>query len=299
MDRLAGWEIPAHVVARWVSVHGLTAVRAWRAEAHDLAERWARTWRVSVDDFMPGGSLSCVLAGTGEDGNAVVLKLLAPWASGAIACEARALAAWNGCGVVDLLEHSPDGRVLLLRRVRPGGSFYASGDDAADCARVARTLGALASAPRLHALPDLAAVVCGRFARARASGRAGAPVTGDELDKAECCAAQLAQTASLSGPVHGDAQNKNLLLDEGGGLVAIDPEPALGDPHFDAALWALTHRPGEGVEERCAHLAHLLTLDQGRLRSWCLALAVAEVALDVPERASAQRKLLERGAISG
>jgi hypothetical protein len=33
-----------------------------------------------MDNFMPGGSLSCVVAGTGADGDAVVLKLLAPWA---------------------------------------------------------------------------------------------------------------------------------------------------------------------------------------------------------------------------
>jgi streptomycin 6-kinase len=82
----------------------------------------------------------------------------------------------------------------------------------------------------------------------------------------------------------------------GGVLVAIDPEPAVGDPHFDAALWALTHRPGEGVQERCAVLAVLLGLDEARLWSWCLALAVAEVALDLPGRALAQRELLARSA---
>jgi hypothetical protein len=50
------------------------------------------------------------------------------------------------------------------------------------------------------------------------------------------------------------------------------------------------------VRERCAVLAVLLDLDEARLWSWCLALAVAEVALDLPERALAQRELLARSA---
>jgi hypothetical protein len=49
----------------------------------------------------------------------VVLKLLAPWAAHAIASEALALSAWRGYGVVELLECTPEGRALLLRRIEP------------------------------------------------------------------------------------------------------------------------------------------------------------------------------------
>jgi streptomycin 6-kinase len=297
MNKLASWELPANVLARWEKAHGRQSVRDWQAAAPRLADEWARTWGVVVETILPGGSLSYALAGTRADGCAVVLKLLAPWSHAAATTEARALAGWKGCGVVELLEHSPNGRVLLLRRVKPGLPFTPSGVEAADCARVARTLTAIASAPEVAELPDLQTSVRERFARARASGREGAPVTGVQIDAAQSRALELAESASMRGPVHGDAQDKNLLVDEGGGLVAIDPEPALGDPHFDAALWALTHRPGEGVRERCAELARVLAFDEGRLWSWCLALAVAEVALDVPDRARAQRRLLQRAGL--
>ena len=102
--------------------------------------------------------------------------------------------------------------------------------------------------------------------------------------------------------MHGDAQNKNLLVDGVANevvLVAIDPEPSVGDPHFDPALWALTHRPGVAVRERCAMLAELLDLDAERLWSWCEVLAPVEVALDVPARARAHRELLVRAGAWG
>jgi hypothetical protein len=126
--------------------------------------------------------------------------------------------------------------------------------------------------------------------------RVGAGASGSPraLDRGEGRAVRLAESAGRRTPVHGDAQNKNLLVDGRGQLVAIDPEAAAGDPHFDAALWALTHRPGDGVRERCGLLAELLDLDEDRLWSWCLCPAVAEVALDVPKRALAQRELLAR-----
>jgi streptomycin 6-kinase len=294
----ARFAIPADVVAGWVRSHGEPAVKEWVAEARARAAWCADAWGLTIEGFLPGGSLSCVLACRRADASRVVLKLLAPWAVDAIAFEALALSAWKGCGVVGLVECTADGRALLLARVGSGWSFVPSGDDRQDCERVARTLGALALAPAVAGLPALSAAVHARFERARVAARPrGGWVSSDALDAAERRAVELAQSAGRRTAVHGDAQNKNLLVDgAGGALVAIDPEPSVGDPHFDLALWALTHRAGVGVRERCAVLAGLLDLEEARLWSWCHALAVAEVALDLPERALAHRGLLARGA---
>jgi streptomycin 6-kinase len=294
----ARFEIPADVVDVWVRSYGEPMVREWVVDARARAEWCAEAWRLRIEGFLPGGSLSCVLACRRADGSRAVLKLLAPWADAAIASEALALWAWKGCGVVALLERTADGRALLLARVGSGRSFMPSGDDADDCERVARTLRALSLAPAVAGLPALSAAVHARFERARVAARPrGAWVGAAALDAAERRAVELAQSAARRTAVHGDAQNKNLLVDgASGALVAIDPEPGVGDPHFDPALWALTHRPGVGVRERCAVLAGLLDLDEARLWSWCHALAVAEVALDLPERALAHRGLLARGS---
>lgn len=224
----------------------------------------------------------------------MVLKLLAPWATASVGTEALALAAWNGNGAVALLERTPDGQALLLSRVRPGNAFSPSGSDELDCERVLPTFRALASVPIPDGVPALSAGLRTRFARARGmAGQRQQWITAQDLDDAEERAVALARSASDRNLVHGDAQDKNLLLsDPGGTLVAIDPEPSAGDPHFDPALWALTHRPGVGVRKRCALLAGLLGLDAARLWDWCLVLAVAEVALEVEGRARAHRELL-------
>jgi len=299
MERPVGWDISTEVVGRWVDSHGRDAVRVWLADTQERVAWCAHAWQLSIESFLEGGSLSCVLACRRADGSRVVLKVLAPWAEEAICSEAVALSAWKGCGLVELLERTSDGRVLLLRAVLPGDAFSPSGRDRDDCERVAQTLRALALAPAAAGLAALSTAVHARFERARVASRhRRAWVSADALDAAEFRAVELAETSSVQRAVHGDAQNKNLLIDGGGGaLVAIDPEPSIGDPHFDPALWALTHRPGSGVRERCVVLASLLGLDEARMWSWCLVLAVAEVALDVPDRALAQRELLARFAV--
>jgi hypothetical protein len=128
MGASGDWEFPAELLDGWADSAGDAAVREWAIDAKRRAVWCAETWRLSIDGFIPGGSLSCVLEGRRAAGEDVVLKLLAPWAVDAIASEALALSAWRGCGVVDLLERSSDGRAPLLRRVRPGSSFAGSGE---------------------------------------------------------------------------------------------------------------------------------------------------------------------------
>jgi len=279
-------------------LHGDDVVRQWLAEANVLAASCEEEWVLRIDGFLPGGSLSCVLACRRDDGSPAVLKLLAPWAAESTGAEALALTAWNGRGAAALLERTPDGRALLLSRVSPGTAFVPSGSDELDCERVAGTLRVLASAPTPDELPPLSEALRARFARARGmAGQRQEWITAQDLDDAEQRAVALAISAGDRGLVHGDAQDKNLLLsDLGGTLVAIDPEPSVGDRHFDAALWALTHRPGVGVRERCALLAGLLALDATRLWEWCLVLAVAEVALEVADRARAHHEFLAQAS---
>jgi len=298
MSPPARWEVPANVINWWMCLHGNDVVHRWLADSLVLAASCQQAWRLHIEGFLPGGSLSCVLACRRADGSPVVLKLLAPWAAEAIGPEALALAAWNGHGAAALLERTLDGRALLLSRVSPGIAFSPSGSDELDCERVAGTLRVLASVPVPDELPPLSDALRARFARARGmAGQRQKWVTAPDLDDAEERAVALAQAAGGRGLVHGDAQDKNLLLsDSDGTLVAIDPEPSVGDRHFDPALWALTHRPGVGVRERCAALASLLALDEARLWDWCLVLAVAEVALEVEDRARAHHEFLAQAS---
>jgi streptomycin 6-kinase len=286
------------VVSRWLGLHGDDVVRRWLVDVRRLAASCEAAWRLHIEGFLPGGSLSCVLACRRADGAPLVLKLLAPWAAEVIGPEALALVAWNGRGAAALLERTPDDRALLLSRVSPGTAFSPSGSDELDCEWVAGTFRSLASVAVPHELPPLSEALSARFARARGmASQRQRWITAQDLDDAEHRAVALALSARDRGLVHGDAQDKNLLVSEPGGtLVAIDPEPSAGDRHFDPALWALTHRPGVGVRERCAVLADLLGLDATRLWEWCLVLAVAEVALEIEDRARAHRGFLAQAS---
>ena len=69
MGLLAGWELPGDLVQRWIGLHGRSTVIEWMADARARAVSCADAWDVSVEGFLPGGSLSCVLACRRGDGS--------------------------------------------------------------------------------------------------------------------------------------------------------------------------------------------------------------------------------------
>jgi streptomycin 6-kinase len=72
--------------------------------------------------------------------------------------------------------------------------------------------------------------------------------------------------------VHGDFDERNLLVCERRGLCAVDPLPCTGDPAYDAAYWVHGNRlPG-----RRARLDALFELgfDQARVRDWAAVVGV-------------------------
>jgi streptomycin 6-kinase len=284
------WNIPEDFIDFLACVHGKDAVYMWLDEVSALAEECSAKWQLKLGSFIPGGALSCVLACEIEHRPAV-LKFASPWSRADQSLEGAALAAWCGIGAAKLLAQYNDGQALLLERVIPGTTFFASNSDAEDCQRVAENLRALAAASPPLVLPDLTKAVKDRFRDARLSWATVERkewLTEEVFERAEQNALMMVQSTASRQLLHGDYQNKNLLLGPAGLLVAIDPTPAVGDSHYDPALWALTHRPGERVRERCAELAKRLLLDPERLWQWCIVLAVPEIALDYLPRALAQ-----------
>jgi hypothetical protein len=247
MASRARWEIPADVVSRWLGLHGDDVVRRWLVDVRRLAASCEAAWRLQIEGFLPGGSLSCVLACRRADGAPLVLKLLAPWAAEVIGPEALALAAWNGRGAAALLKRTPDDRALLLSRVSPGTAFSPSGSDELDCEWVAGTFRSLASVAVPHELPPLSEALSARFARARRmAGQRQRWITAQDLDDAEQRAVALARATRDRGLVHGDAQDKNLLVSEPGGTA---PEWAFGSaaPCWRTYLGSMRRVCGSGA----------------------------------------------------
>jgi streptomycin 6-kinase len=238
--------------------------RAWIATVPDRLAAAAGLWGLEVGPELPGGLLACVVEATTADGREVVLKLPSPWARGSD--EARGLRAWAGRGAPELLAEDDALGALLLERIRPGGHPHDLEADA-----VGRLLGLL-HVPPAAGLPSLGAVVAARLDTAEADRRP----TPQRLAWARHALARLEREPPPSVLVHGDLDERNLLLCARRGICAIDPLPCAGDPLYDAAYWV--HGNGRrGRRARFDALAGVLGLGEGerrRLRDWCGVVAV-------------------------
>ena len=238
--------------------------RAWIATVPDRLAAASSAWGLELGPELPGGLLACVVAVTTSEGREAVLKLPSPWARGDD--EVSALRTWGGRGAPELLADDPELGAVLIERIRPGD--HADDLAAATVAELLRTLGV---APTAGA-PALGATVARRIANAEAEGRSSPK----RLAWAREALERLESEPTPPVLVHGDFDERNILLCEQRGVCAIDPLPAAGDPLYDAAYWIHgTGRPGRRA--RFDGLADGLELDldaRARLRDWCGVIAV-------------------------
>ncbi len=234
--------------------------RTWIAALPDAHATLAERWQLTLGPEMPGGLLSCVREARLPDGSAAILKIGAPWPR--TRDEISALRAWNGEAAPALLDADNELGAMLLERIQPGTHPSDSGADA-----VATVLNAL-HVPPFAGLMTLGELVRRRIARALAEGRASET-------KAAWALAKVADLERSSQPVvllHGDFDERNLLVCDRRRLCAIDPLPCAGDPAYDAAYWVHgNRRPG-----RRARLDALVRLgfDCTRVRDWAAVIGV-------------------------
>jgi streptomycin 6-kinase len=243
---------------------GGDAGRAWIATVPDRLAAAASLWGLELGPEIPGGLLACVVEATTSEGREAVLKLPSPWGRGAD--ELKALRAWEGRGAPELLADDPELGAILIERIRPGDNA-----DDLEAATVAGLLRALGVPPTTGA-PLLGAMVARRIANAEADGRSSPK----RLAWAREALARLEAEPPPAVLVHGDFDERNILVCAQRGVCAIDPLVAAGDPLYDAAYWIHgTGRPGRRA--RFNGLSDALDLDRharARLRDWCGVIAV-------------------------
>jgi streptomycin 6-kinase len=238
--------------------------RAWVASVPGKLALAARRWGLELGPELPGGLLACVAEARTADGREAVLKLPSPLARARD--EVQALRAWAGGGAPELLAEDEELGALLLERIRPGGHAHDL-----DAVAVAALLGRLC-VPPFEGAPPLGTVVAGRLDTAEADRRA----TPQRLAWAREALERLEQAPPPPRLVHGDFDERNLLVCTRRGICAIDPLPAAGDALYDAASWI--HANGRrGRRARFDALAGALGLgepDRRRVRDWCGVVAV-------------------------
>lgn len=278
--RVAGGYVDPSVADRWINMHGDFAYD-WLSRLPAKVEMYAEQLELEQVEPLPGGTVSAVF--TAEQNNQpVVLKLLPPW-NGSLYNEAAALRAWDATCAPRLLANSKDYDALLMERIQPGAlSRQLPIETMADIIR------SYASYKSSY-LPPLTQSLTYRFERAR-ENRSGF-VSHDLWSVAYHAGILLAaDPKGVYGLVHGDLRTKNILQREDGRHIVIDPDAAMGDITFDAALWCIENP--ENIDQDCQRISEALRVDPARTRLWAHVLSVPEAALASPARSEAMLEYL-------
>lgn len=237
---------------------------AWIATVPDRLAAAAALWKLELGPELPGGLLACVVAATTADGDEAVLKLPSPRARGDD--EVRALRAWAGRGAPLVLADDAELGAILIERITPGA--HAVGLDPETVAGLLRLL----RVDPYAGAPALGEVVARRIATAESEGRSSPK----QLAWAREALDRLGQEQPPTVLVHGDFDERNILVCTRRGVCAIDPLPCAGDLLYDVAYWV--HGNGQpGRRARFDGIANTLALDterRTRLRDWCGVVAV-------------------------
>lgn len=256
---------------------------AWLSELPGLVEGCVRDWELALSAPFEPAAISWVAPARLPDGTAAVLKVNFPEPESEH--EADALEWWDGDGAVRVLAQGRARRALLLARCEPGNQLRQVPDETAASHIAAGVLRRLwnKAAPRGAGYRTLAEE-SRRWAQElpRRWEALGRPVTERLLDEAVALCAQLGDSQPELVVCHQDFHGGNV-LSQGGGRVAIDPKPLIGERAFDLASLVRDRRPAllDGphpvrvLSERLDLLSAELGVDRERARGWAIVHALA------------------------
>ncbi|MCD7442591.1 aminoglycoside phosphotransferase family protein [Streptomyces lincolnensis] len=265
-------EVPDGLIASYARAFGEEG-RDWIARLPALAAEVLERWELRRDGAPGSGEASLVLPVVRADGHRAVLKLQLPREE--VTAALVGLRAWDGDGMVRLLDHDPENGSMLLERL--GGRSLASVEDDDTAmgilAGLLARLVAVPAPPELRGLGDIAAAMLEQVPRS-------AQALADPADRRllRDWASAVAELADEPGDrmLHWDLHYDNVLAADREPWLAIDPEPLAGDPGFD--LWpALNSRcdqveaagdPSRVVRRRFDLLTETLGLDRRRAAGW-------------------------------
>ncbi|GAA2224726.1 aminoglycoside phosphotransferase family protein [Promicromonospora sukumoe] len=281
-------EVPAALAASYARSFGDEG-QAWIAGLPGLVADLLERWDLRRDGATSSGEASLVVPVVGSDGVRAVLKLQLPRAETAAAL--TGLRAWDGHGMVRLLDHDPGSGTMLLERLDGARTLAAVEDDTRATQILAELHARLLVVPPPPGLPHLRDVAAAMLEQVpRAVKRLADPADRRLLQD---WAAVVAELAGEPGDrmLHWDLHYDNVLAAEREPWLAIDPEPLVGDPGFD--LWpALDSRwddvvaggdPRRMVRRRFDVLTEVLGLDREQAAGWTLGRLLQNALWDIED----------------
>jgi streptomycin 6-kinase len=257
---------------------------AWLTELPGLVAGCVDDWGLTLSPPFEPAAISWVAPAELPDGTRAVLKVNFPEPESEH--EADALQWWAGDGAVRLLAQDRNRRALLIARCDPGAQLRHVPDEPAANRIAAGVLRRLwKPAPPDDAGYRTLAEESRRWADElpRRWERHGRPVPREVLEEAVALCAELGDSQPELVVCHQDFHGGNVLSVAGGGWLAIDPKPLIGERAFDLASLLRDRRPAllsgphpeRVVRERLEQLCGELEVDRERARGWALVHALA------------------------
>ncbi len=250
------------------ALHGVNGVK-WLHTLPDLVKRFANLWQ--LHDLTPYSNLSYNYVAAGwRAQQPIVLKIGLDIS--ALRTEASALQAFNGHGMIKLLEHDYVHGGLLLQRAVPGTTLR-SMFPAHDAEALAVACGLLnniqqTTVPMQHNFPllsDWLQVLDQEW---------DLPL--EYLQRARALRSKLLAQSTQQILLHGDVHYDNILANEGSWL-AIDPKGVIGDPIYDKigslireplAELLQQNDPKLIVQRRISYVADFFNINSNLIYEW-------------------------------
>ncbi|MFE7133202.1 aminoglycoside phosphotransferase family protein [Streptomyces sp. NPDC057638] len=283
---------PLHIPEAFAASHtsgGDPLARAWIEGLPTLARDLLDRWELSPDGPSAHGMAALVLPVLRADGEPAVLRLQR------VTDESEGvplgLRAWDGAGIVRLLDHDPGSGAQLLERLDARRPLSSLTDDDEIMGILAGVMARLVSVPAPEGLRRLATVAAAMVEQS--PGAVGALRHPAERDLVRRCAGVVAELTGEAGDrlLHWDLHYDNVLAAGREPWLAIDPEPLAGDPGFEL-LPALDNRWDEAVAtgdvrgtvlRRFDRLTEALGLERDRAVGWTLGRVLQNALWDIED----------------
>lgn len=267
---------------------------------HERGEQWVNAlpevlriheekWSLKIIAAFPNLSYNYAAKAYQKDGETIVIKAWIPGDEDFVT-ELDALNAFNGHGVVKLLNYDDKNRFLLLEHLQPGNPLNTITDDEQATHIAASVMKKLwQPVPSTHTFPTINDWAAKAFALYRKQFGENGPIPKQLFVKAEKIYDDLGKSQTEQKLLHGDLHHENIIAAQREQWLAIDPQGVIGEPVYETGAFLRNPKPQllqndnakSIIRRRIEIFEEDLGFDRKRIHQWAIAQAVLSACWDL------------------